>query len=175
MGESVGDDEIHIAGVLQHNLVEDIQGEQGEIHSFSGHRLELRQYICRERLGYAAGQAEDRMDGFAGGQRGQLPQLAPHGDDLLAGLDTHLGDDAENVALGLRRGGADHEIGPAQKVEVQRVVFGHERRIDQLPDLFGRRWRGDFVKVVQRLGGSHVMRGGADAADPRRDLRHVFG
>ena len=72
-------------------------------------------------------------------------------------------------------GGADHEIRPAQGVEVRRVVGGVEDAVEQLAELLGRRRRIDVEHGVQGLGGRHVMGLGADAADPRRQVRHVLG
>jgi hypothetical protein len=113
--------------------------------------------------------------GLTRGKRGEFAQPAAHGDDLLADLDADLGDDAQHVALGGGRGRSDDEIRAAEKVEVQRVVLGHEGRVDQLADLpAGGRGR-DLIQVVERLGGGHVVGGGADAADARGDLRHVLG
>ena len=71
--------------------------------------------------------------------------------------------------------GADDEIGPAQGVEVRRVVGGVEDAVEQLAELLGRRRRIDVEQGVQRLGGRQVMGLGADAADPRRQVRHVLG
>ena len=72
------------------------------------------------------------------------------------------------------RFGADDEVGSAQDEEVQGVVFEHEGVIDQLANLAAGRGGLDLVEVVERLGGGHVMRGGADAADAAGDLRHVL-
>ena len=71
--------------------------------------------------------------------------------------------------------GADDEIRPAQGVEVRRVVGGVEDAVEQLAELLGRRRRIDVEQGVQRLGGRQVMGLGADAANPRRQVRHVLG
>ena len=97
------------------------------------------------------------------------------GDDLLAGFEADLADDADDVALRGRGFGADDEVRPAQHEDVQGVVFQHEGVIDQLADLAARGGGLDLVEVVERLGRGHVMRGGADAADAAGDLRHVLG
>jgi hypothetical protein len=54
------------------------------------------------------------------------------------------------------------------------MVFQHEGAVHQFPDLFRRRWRFDFIQIVERLGGGHMMGGRADPADPAGDLGHVF-
>ncbi len=101
-------------------------------------------------------------------------QLSAHRDDLLAGLHADLADHAEHVALGGGRCRTDHEVRPAQEVEVQRVVLDHERGVDQFADLPGRGSGLHLVDSIHGLGGCHVVRGRADATDARSDLRHVF-
>ena len=126
-------------------------------------------------LGDAAGQPEHRMDRpcppasviRSRSLRRMAMTLLPH-------LKPDLGDDAEHVALGRGRAGPDDEVGSAEEIEVERVVLHHEGAVDQLADLAGGRCGGHLVHGVQGLGGGHVVRRGADAANARGDLRHVF-
>ena len=151
------------------------EGEAGEVDGVGGRLLDLRLLLRGDPLGHAAGKAEDGVDDLSAGQGDDLPEAAPHGDHPQPDLLAHRGDDAEDVALGGRRLGTHHEVGAAEEVEVQGVVLGHERRVDQLPDLLRRRRGIDLVEGVERLGGRHVVRRGAHAADARGDLRHVLG
>ncbi len=137
VGEQIGPDQVHVFRVCQDHLLEDVQGEPRKLHGFGGHLAELRRVLRGERLGHAARQAEHRVHGLARGERDQVAQLAPHGDHFLSGLDSDLGDDAEDVALRGRRLGSDNEIRTAQEIEVQRVVLHHERAVDQFADFAG--------------------------------------
>ncbi len=71
--------------------------------------------------------------------------------------------------------GPDDEVGAAQGVEVGRVIGGEEDAVEQLAQLLGGRRRIDVEHVVQRLGGGHVVRFGADAADAGGQVRHLLG
>ena len=174
MGVGVGEDQVDIVRVLEHDLFENPQREAREVHGFAGHFAEARRVFGGERLGHAAGQSEYRVGGLARGQHHQLAQLAPHGNHFLPGLDAHFGDDAQHVAFGGRSLRPDHEIRASQEVEVQRVVLHEERGVDQLAYLPGGGRRRHLVERIQRLGRRHVMGRGADAANARRDLRHVL-
>ncbi len=61
MGEDVREDQVHIVGVLQDELVEHIQGELGEIDGFGGGLLEQRLLVLGDVLGDAAGQPQHGM------------------------------------------------------------------------------------------------------------------
>src|SRR5208337_2067040 len=67
------------------------------------------------------------------------------------------------------------EVRPTQGIEVRGMVGGVEDAVKQLPEFLGRRRRIDVEQIVQRLGGRHMMRFGANAADPRREVGHVLG
>ena len=123
---------------------------------------------------HAPGQPEDRMDRLARHRGHQVAQLLADADHLLADLEAHLVDDAEDVPLGRRRIRADDEIGPAEEEEVQRVVFDHEGVVEELADLPAGGRRVHLVEVVEGLRRGHVVGHRADAADARGDLRHVL-
>ena len=101
--------------------------------------------------------------------------VAAHLEHLAGHVHADLGHHAQDVPLGRRGGRADDEVRPAQGVEVRRVVGGVEDAVEQLAELLGRRRRIDVEHGVQGLGGRQVMGLGADAADPRRQVRHVLG
>ena len=115
------------------------------------------------------------MDRLARHRGNQVTELLADADHLLAYLEAHGVDDAEDVPLLPRRIRADDEIGPAEEEEMQRVVFDHEGAVEELADLPGGGRRVHLVEVVEGFRRGHVVRHGADAADARGDLRHVLG
>ena len=168
-------DHLHVVRVGQDDLLEDVERPEGEFEAVLGELLEPGQVLGLEALADAAGQAEHGMDDFAAEVGDQLAQPPAAADDLLAGFEADLADDAHDVALLGRGFGPDDEVGAAQHEDVQGMVFQHEGVIDQLANLAARRGGLDLVEVVQGLGGGHVMGGGANAADAAGDLRHVLG
>ena len=84
--KSVGADQVHVGGVGQHDLIEDIEREAREFHGLLRDRAELPGLLGVERFRHAAGDAEHRMDSLAGRDGDELAQLAPHGDDASGGL-----------------------------------------------------------------------------------------
>ena len=124
---------------------------------------------------HAPGEPEDGMDRLARYRGHQVAELLADADHLLADLEAHGIDDAEDVPLLPRRIRADDEIGPAEEEEMQRVVFDHEGAVEELADLPAGGRRVHLVEVVEGLRRGHVVGHGADAADARGDLRHVLG
>ena len=105
----------------------------------------------------------------------EFAQAAAHGNDFLAHFDPDLLDHAHHVALLRRRLRSDNEVRAAQDVDVQGMVLHDEGVIDQFANLPGGGRRLNLVKVIQRLGGGHVVRGGANPADATGDLGHLLG
>ena len=101
--------------------------------------------------------------------------VVPHLEHFAGHVHADFLHHAEDVPLGRRGVGTDDEVGPAQGVEVRRVVGGVEDAVEQLAELLGRRRRIDVEQRVQGLGGRQVMGLGADAADAGRQVRHVLG
>ena len=133
--EVVETDHVDICGVSEHQLLKQVECEAGEIDRLGGHCAELLRVVARERFCNAARQAEDRVNGLTRGDGDEVAQFAPHGDDPLHRLYSHAADHAENIPF---RGGsarADDKVGATQKIEVQCVIFGHERAVDQFADL----------------------------------------
>ena len=64
--------------------------------------------------------------------------------------------------------------GAAERVEVRRVVGDVEDVVLEFADQPGRQRQRHLVDGVARLGRRHHVRLGADAADPRRDARHLL-
>ena len=114
------------------------------------------------------------MDRAAADRLDQMVAVATHLEDLAGDVHADLLDHAQDVPLGRRGVGADDEIGSAQRVKVGRVVRGVEDAVEKLAELLGRRRRIDVEHAVQGLGGRHVMGLRANAADPRRQVRHLF-
>jgi hypothetical protein len=172
--EGVAGDHLHVVGVGEDDLLEDVERPEGEFEAVLGELLEPGQVLGFESLADAAGQAQHGMDDFAAEVGDEFAQALAAADDFLAGLNADLADDADDVALLGRGLGADDKVGSAQDEDVQGVVFEHEGVIDQLADLASRRGGLDLVEGVEGFGGGHVMRGGADTADAAGDLRHVL-
>ena len=70
--------------------------------------------------------------------------------------------------------GPDNEVRAAEDIDMQRMVLQHKRVIDQFANLARGGRRFDLVKVIQRLGGRHVVRRRANPADAAGDLRHLL-
>ena len=115
------------------------------------------------------------MNGLAAEISDDLPQPPARGDDALARFEPDLLDHPDDIALRGRRLGSDDKVGSAEDKDMQGMVFEHEGVIDQLAELAARRGGLDLVEVVERLGGGHVVGGGADPAYSAGDLRHVLG
>ena len=77
------------------------------------------------------------MDCLARHRGHQVTELLADADHLLAYLEAHGVDDAEDVPRLPWRSRADDEVGPAEEEEMQRVVFDHEGAVEQLADLPG--------------------------------------
>ena len=174
MREGVALDEVDVVVVLEHDVVEELQAELGEL-DLSGRDLDhALLLLLGDRGAHAAGQAADRVDLLAADHADELGGLGAQVDDGAAGLETDLVDHAEDVArrrIGL---GAHDEVGAGEDVEVRRVVGDVEGVVEQLaqPEAGGRRL--DAEHGVDRLGGGEVVRLGADAADARRDARQLL-
>ena len=175
MDIDVAGDELHIVGVRQHHVVEDLQRELGELDGLASAGLDLGALFLVDAAADSAGQAPVGMHAPAAHHLDQGVAVVPHFQDVLGHVHADLGHDAQDVPLGRRGRGADDEVGPAQGVKMRRVVGGEEDAIKKLAELLGRRRRIDVEQGVQGLGGRQVMGLGADAADPRRQVRHVLG
>ena len=175
MDVDVAGDELDVLGVLQHDVVEDLQRELGELDRLAAAGLDLLALLLVDAAADSAGQAPVRMHAAAAHHLDQGVAVVPHLQDVLGHVHADLGHHAQDVSLGRRGGRADDEIGPAQGVEVRRVVGGVEDAVEQLAELLGRRRRIDVEHRVEGLGGGQVMRLGADAADAGRQVRHVLG
>ena len=83
------------------------------------------------------------------------------------------GDQAEHIALGRVAVPAQQEIGAAEMKEGEGVALGDLGQVHQPPQLLGRRRDRHRQDLVAGLGRGQQMAHGADAADPRRDRRHL--
>ena len=137
----VGHDQIDVVLVLQDDVVEDLQAELGELDRLVGDLDDPLLVVAGlSALATPPGKPSTGWITLPPAMRHQVASRFAHADDFLADLDADLAEDAENVALGLRGVGPDDEIGPAEEVEVQGVVFDHEGVVDQFADfLAGRR------------------------------------
>ena len=95
-------------------------------------------------------------------------------DHLAADLQPDLVDHAQDIALGDRSIRAHDEIRTAQGVEVGGVVGEVKAGVEQLAQLLGGGRRIDVVDRIGGLGGRHVMRFRAHAADAVGEQRHFL-
>jgi hypothetical protein len=168
-------DEVYVVLVLQDDIVENLEGGLAEINGVIAGGDDFLTLRLGNGLGDATGQAHGRLDGFTGDGADDLPEALAHLDDLAAGLDAGFGDDAQDVALRGRGAGPHHEVRAAQEEEVQDVIFRREGVIHKLPDEFGGARRLNIEDAVNGLGGGHVVRRRADAADHLGDAGHFLG
>ena len=174
VGERVALDQVDVVGVLQHHVGEQLQRELGELDRIPPQFLDLLTLLFVDPAADAAGQAPIGMDGPAAHHLDQVVPVAAHLEDLAGDFHAHLVDHAQDVPLGFRGRGADHKVRAAQGVEVGCMVRGKEDVVEQLAQLLGRRRRIDVEHAVQSLRGRHVMRLGANAADPGREVGHIL-
>ena len=114
------------------------------------------------------------MDSPAADELDHAVAAAARFDHLAAELEADLADDAEDVALGDRRIGAEDDVRAAQGVEVRRVVGHEEGAVEQLAQQLRRPRRIDAVHRVGRLGRRQVVGLRADAADAVGEGRHLL-
>ena len=174
MGVGVGENQIDIAGVLEHNVVEQRKCELSEIDSLGRDFLELLLCFRCYVLSHSPWQTEHGMRSLPASQRHQLSQAPPHGNHFLARLNPNFRDDSQHIPLSSRGVRPHHKIGAAQEIEMKRVVLSNKGAVDQLANLLGRRWRFDLINVVESFGRCHVVSGRTYAADTRSNLRHLF-
>ena len=172
---NVAGNELDVLAVLQHDILEDLQRKLGKLHGLASPGLDFLAPLLVNASAHAAGQAPVGMHAAAAHHLDQGVAVVPHLEHVLGHVHADLGHDAQDVALGRRGGRPDDEIGTAQGVEVRRMVGGVENAVEQLAELLGRRRRIDVEHGVEGLGGRQVVGLGADAADPRRQVRHVLG
>ena len=172
--EGVALDEVDVVLVGEHDVVEELQAELGELDHARGDLGDALALVLADRLADAAGQAAHGVDGLAAEDADDLGRLGAQLDDGPAGLEADLVDHAEDVALGGIGGRPDDEVGAGEHVEVGRVVAHVEGVVEQLAELAPRGSRLDPEDAVDGLGGGHVVRLGADAADARRDARELL-
>ncbi len=174
VGEGVALDEVDVVAVAEHDVVEQVHGELGELDLLGRDLHDAVALLGRDGLAHAARQAHDRMDLLAADHADQLGGVGAQLDDGAADLEADLVDDAQDVALGRVGLGPHDEVGAGQDVEVGRVVGHVEGVVEQLAQLAPGRRHLDAEDVVDGLGGGHVVRLGADAADARRDAGELL-
>ena len=174
MAVDVAGDQLDVPRVAQDEGVEQVEAEPREVDHPVGRGADLVTLVGRDPLGQAARDAGARVDRPAADDL-HHPVAPPAGlDDPSAGVAADALQDTQQVALRHRRVRPDHEVGARQGVEVGRVVGDEERRVEQLAEQDRGPRRRDAVDRVGRLGGRHVVRLGADAADPVDEDRHLL-
>jgi hypothetical protein len=170
----VGQDQVQRGGVLQDDVVEDLDRRLRELDHLVADSDELLLLLLRHPLRHPSRKGGDGMDGLAPDDLDDALPARPLLDHLRPQLEAHLLHHAQDVPLGLRGVGTHDEVRAPESVEVRRVVSREEAVVEELPQLEGRRRRRDTVDGVGRLHRRHVVGLGAHAADPRRDPRHLL-
>jgi len=128
-----------------------------------------------DRFAPAARHACHRMDAAPAQHLDHVVVAHAAVDHLLADVHAHFVDHAQEIALSLGSVGADHEIWPAQRVEMRGVVGDIEGHVEHLAQFLHCRGWLHMVEHVQRFGGGNVMRFRADATDAVGDAGHLLG
>ena len=130
----VAGDELDVLGVLQDDVVKNLEREPCELDRLAAAAFDLLALLLVDAAADSAGQAPVRMYAAAAHHLDQGVAVVPHLQDVLGHIHADLGHDAEDVAFGWRRGGTDDEIGAAEGVEVRGVVGGVEDAVEQLAE-----------------------------------------
>ncbi len=125
-------------------------------------------------LGQAAGDGGAGVDFAPADHLDHGMAVLAHLDDLAADFQPDLVDDAQDVAFGNRGIRTHDEVRAAQGIEVGGVVGAVEGGVEQLAQLLAGGRDFDMVDGVDSLGGGHVVRLGADAADAVGQQGHFF-
>ena len=126
-------DEVQVVLVGQHDIVEELDRELGELHLGFGLGFEVLALLLADGPAHAAGQTEDGVGGLAADSRLDLLRIGAVLDHLAAHRQPHLRHHAQDVAL--RRVGrrAEHEIGRGQGVEMGDMGVHIVRRVERAP------------------------------------------
>jgi hypothetical protein len=133
VGEAVTQDQVDVGLVAEDDLVEEADGELGELDRVLPGLENLVALLAVHPLAHPPGESADGVNGFAAHHLDELMAGAPHADDLAADFDADLVDDAEDVALGRRGVRAHDEVRPAQGVKMGGVVGDIEDDVKKLP------------------------------------------
>ena len=98
----------------------------------------------------------------------------PYVDNRFACFDADFIYDPEDVSRCCGGFRAHDKIGASEIIEVDGMILEHENIIKQFTDRFCGRCRLDIPERVERFCRCHVVRRGADTADSRGNLRHIF-
>ncbi len=165
----LGEDEVDVLFILEDYILEELEGKLGELDRLLGVLAHLVARLRVQRPRDAAGKGDDGVGALAAEVLHDVDGLGAHLDDLLAGLQAHLADDTEDVALGRVRRRPHDEVRRGQVVEVQEVVVEHVRVIYHPPESLAVGRQLNFVNRVRCLRACEVVDERSNAADARRD------
>ena len=163
-------DDVDVVLVLENDALEDAHRGLGELDEVLGVSDDLLLLLGVDSLGHSAGNshygvgcltADDCLDPLC---------LGPCPEDCSSELQSDTSDDSEDVPLGRGRCGSANEVGRCQCVEVRDVAVHEVCVVEQVPDQERCRGRLSVETTVDCLGGSEVVRSGADTAEPCGDL-----
>ena len=174
MGIHVAEDEVNVFLVGEHNIIEDLQAELGELDCPMPHLFDLFALFFGDALGQPAGDGRTWMHLPAADHLDHVVTILAHLDDLAADFQPNLVDHAEDIAFRNRRIGTHYKVRSAECVEVCGVVGAVERHVEKFAQHFCGEWRVDVIDRIRSLCRRHVVRLGAYAADAVGQQRHLF-
>jgi len=174
VAKGIGQNGVHVRLVLEDDVIENLEGKLGKLDREMGGLEEPLSFLLAHPARDAPGQPHNGVDHLSPQGAYDVAAFLAHPDHLARDLQADPGDHAQDVALGSGSIGPDDEIRPAEKKEVDVMIFDHKSAIDQLAEQPCRPGRLDLPQVIQGLGRSHVMGRRADATDARRDPGHLF-
>ncbi len=163
-------DYVHVILVPKDDALEDAHGGLRELH----HVLRVAQYLTLilfvEGDGDSAGHTHHGVRGLASDHCLDPLSLGTGPEDCAAKLEAYFAYDTQDVPLGHRGRGAHHEVSGCQGIEVRYVAVHEVRIVEQVP--YAERCLSGIrvVAAVNGLRGCQVVRAGANAAKPCRNL-----
>ena len=125
----VAGDQIDVSRVLQHDVVEDLQRELGELDGLAAAGFDLLALLFVDAAADSAGQAPVGMHGPAADHLDQGVPVVSHFQHFAGDVHADLRTTPRMLRCGGRGVGTDDEVRPAQGVEMRGVIGGVEDAI----------------------------------------------
>jgi len=171
-GVGIALDHVQVLRVVQHQVVEQLQRELGEVDGRSGHLQYGQPVLLAERLADPTRQTAHGVRGLPTEDLRDLLTIGTVLDDLHGDVQPCFLYHAQDVALICGRVRPHYEVRSSQEVEVQGVVVDDIAHVLELPQLLGGRGRRNVEGRVQCFHGGVMVRDRAHSADPSGDYGH---